>query len=549
MTNAMNCPHALTCPGCPAIAKTAQEQNQQKRDRLLRAWQEQDLPTSITPLVPSPLQWGYRRRAKWVAEPRSAGEEPGSVKTLAIGLYGPDHKVLDLPSCKVITPAIAKTTHALRTELATLVWASDIVGLDLRECQEDPDADPALLLTLIVSDPSPTWKSFLHHPVHLANEAQNLLRRVPLIRGIAMASRGRASVRLLDGAPHFLAGERTLVDHTGLAPFQASFGAFVQANHGQAQAIIQAIVAEVGSSKVLELFGGSGAIGLSLAAQGAKVTMVESYEPAVAAANASASAEPSTRANFQAVVADLEDPELDSLQTELARLSVDLEGFDWVVVNPPRRGLSPQLRRRLAETLPTLRQRIAYVSCDPDTLARDAADLLRLGFAATSVTPFDMMPQTEEVETLAFFERTETAPSTSTRPSAADREQTSTFLLLVRGVTRRKGKLLQHAHFERVRVVGGHTLIQLRIGNLTHGRETATEARLKQAISRLAKLNHPLIGSTHDARTAAYFRERYTLDRPFLHRLITPFADQGPVETTLPGDLKLVLRRIDERAR
>jgi 23S rRNA (uracil1939-C5)-methyltransferase len=503
---AMNCPHAKTCPGCPAIARSSDEQSQLKRGRVLRAWQEQDLPPRVAPLVSSSLQWGYRRRAKWVAEALTAGDKPGSAKTLAIGLYGPDHKVLDLPSCKVITPAIAKATHVLRTELATLPWANDIVGLDLRECQEHPSAGPAFLLTLIVSDPSPTWTSFRHNPAYFASQADNLLRLIPLVRGIAIASRGRRSVRLLDGAPQFLAGERTLVDHTGLASFQASFGAFVQANQGQARAIIQAIAAEVGSSHVLELFGGSGAIGLSLAAQGATVLTVESYAPAVAAANVSASADPSTRATFRAVVADLEDPELNSLQTELLRPSVEAQRFNWVVVNPPRRGLSPPLRKQIAEILPFLGQRIAYVSCDPDTLARDAADLRSLGFAATSVTPFDMMPQTEEVETLVFFERNETAPNISARTNATNSEPPNTFLLLVRGVTRRKGKLLQHAYFDRVRVIAGHTLIRLRIDHLTEVHATVMEARLAQALSRLAKLHHPLIGGKHDTNRYLFSR-------------------------------------------
>jgi 23S rRNA (uracil1939-C5)-methyltransferase len=78
------------------------------------------------------------------------------------------------------------------------------------------------------------------------------------------------------------------------------------------------------------------------------------------------------------------------------------EKFDVVIVNPPRRGLSPETRHALGSLGAP---RIAYVSCDPDTLARDLDHLARLGYQARSLLPFDMIPLTEEVETLAVLGR------------------------------------------------------------------------------------------------------------------------------------------------
>ena len=87
----------------------------------------------------------------------------------------------------------------------------------------------------------------------------------------------------------------------------------------------------------------------------------------------------------------------------LRRFAEQKEGFDGAVVNPPRRGTSSLARELLARLeVPA----IAYVSCDPDTLARDLDHFTRLGYSVQSVRPLDMIPLTDEVETIALLRRT-----------------------------------------------------------------------------------------------------------------------------------------------
>ena len=83
------------------------------------------------------------------------------------------------------------------------------------------------------------------------------------------------------------------------------------------------------------------------------------------------------------------------------------ERFDAVVLNPPRRGTSPRAREALAHLAPAT---VAYVSCDPETLARDLAHLGRLGYRVASLLPLDMIPLTDEVETVAVLHRSEPPP-------------------------------------------------------------------------------------------------------------------------------------------
>jgi 23S rRNA (uracil1939-C5)-methyltransferase len=73
-----------------------------------------------------------------------------------------------------------------------------------------------------------------------------------------------------------------------------------------------------------------------------------------------------------------------------------------LVVDPPRAGLSQKVVRRIIESAP---RRIVYVSCNPTTLAPNAAQLVQAGYALSVVAPVDMFPQTPHIECVAVLNR------------------------------------------------------------------------------------------------------------------------------------------------
>jgi 23S rRNA (uracil1939-C5)-methyltransferase len=75
---------------------------------------------------------------------------------------------------------------------------------------------------------------------------------------------------------------------------------------------------------------------------------------------------------------------------------------DVVLVDPPRTGLEKRVVDGLLKLNPPV---IAYISCDPSTLARDAARLINGGYRLKDVTPFDLFPQTYHIESISLFER------------------------------------------------------------------------------------------------------------------------------------------------
>jgi 23S rRNA (uracil1939-C5)-methyltransferase len=144
---------------------------------------------------------------------------------------------------------------------------------------------------------------------------------------------------------------------------------------------------------VLDLYAGVGTFTLPLASGGGEVVAVESSK--VAAEDLSRNL-------------DRNGLEADVILGDAAEALEELGAFDLVVVDPPRSGLTKEVLAGLGRSRA---RRIAYVSCDPATLARDSAALGSAGYKAAFFAPLDMFPQTYHVETLAVFDAAQ--PQTS----------------------------------------------------------------------------------------------------------------------------------------
>ena len=87
---------------------------------------------------------------------------------------------------------------------------------------------------------------------------------------------------------------------------------------------------------------------------------------------------------------------------KVAEAKKTLGQIDLIVLNPPRKGVQPEaMEAMLAVNAPKL----IYVSCNPDSLARDLDKLLRRHYRVRRLQPFDMFPQTEQVETVVSLEK------------------------------------------------------------------------------------------------------------------------------------------------
>jgi 23S rRNA (uracil1939-C5)-methyltransferase len=190
-------------------------------------------------------------------------------------------------------------------------------------------------------------------------------------------------------------GDAELPERLGELDLRISPEAFFQTNTEMAETlygIVTEYAALEGWERVYDLYCGIGTIALTLAPHAGELWGIELVEEAVADAIAGARRNEVTKAKFFAGDTRLALPEL------LQRAGRP----DVVVVDPPRAGLSKKVVRRIVEAAP---KRIVYVSCNPTTLAPNAAELVEAGWALRRVRPVDMFPQTHHIECVALFER------------------------------------------------------------------------------------------------------------------------------------------------
>jgi 23S rRNA (uracil1939-C5)-methyltransferase len=215
------------------------------------------------------------------------------------------------------------------------------------------------------------------------------------VSGVLWTRSSSLAETTMGGETELVWGEAELPERLGELDLRISSEAFFQTNTEMAETLYE-IVADYaaleGWERVYDLYSGIGTIALTLAPRAGELWGIEIVEQAVADAIAAAKRNEVTNAHFFAGDARLALPEL-----------IERAGKpDVVVVDPPRAGLSQKVVRRIVEASP---KRIVYVSCNPTTLAPNAAQLVEAGWRLVKVRPVDMFPQTPHIECVALLER------------------------------------------------------------------------------------------------------------------------------------------------
>lgn len=373
----IECEHSARCPGCTQLGLTAATRLMRKRDAVTIAFGRYPWLRSLTvhDVAGAQPTLGYRTRAKLVAD------EHGHIGLYARG----SHDVVDIPHCRVLPASIADTIARLRG-LAREAGGA-LSAVDVREVRTANSS--AVLVTLIGEERARVALDKLAHA----------LQDTPHVLGVARSVRDRRAPTVLGGTPELISGPSTVRETLPASELYqlVTHGSFVQAHREQAAALTSRLVQSLGAClgglarrRVLELYAGSGALALQLCQQGARVVANERFEPALQ--RAAQAAHEQSLSGLEVVAGDAAD-----VSESLARRA---QRFDGVIVNPPRRGLPLRLRSALAALAPAA---IAYVSCDPETLARDLNHFALLGFAASQVHPYDMIPLSDAVESLVLL--------------------------------------------------------------------------------------------------------------------------------------------------
>lgn len=323
----------------------------------------------VSSCVPSKRTWGYRNKLELACASDEAGR-------FVVGFHreGTD-ELVNADSSRLVHKQIEKAPKALRGAIRYAQGDRDlgIYRIGVRHSLATGDLEVALW-TRPGAFPRATFAKTLSS----ACKASGIIR--------VMADPGKArkikGVEVLDGRGKWR-------ERIGDVEFATQAPSFFQVNTAQATKLVDIVLQGLGDldgAYVADLYAGGGTFSVPLALAGADVVAVESAGSSVR----------DMRYN-----ADVNGVEIDVVGGDAARELETLGELDALVVDPPRAGLAESVVGDIAQAQPG---RVAYVSCNPATWARDVERFAACGYRLASATPVDMFPQTYHVEVASFFE-------------------------------------------------------------------------------------------------------------------------------------------------
>ena len=347
------CQHFGICGGCTFQGLPEAEYRAAKRDEVVRALTKQGVVAEVADIVTVPPK-SRRRAVLNVARRRGVVE---------VGFHPfKSHDIVDMHECLVLTPALFAFTAALREAMPALL--ADGQDAEARVTEADNGLDLA----------------FRAQPKLNGERIAALARIAPRLKAIRITWNGALAFE--SAAPTVRLGKADvkLPQDTFLQPTRAGEAALV--------AQVRSIVA--GAKNVADLFSGCGTFSLPLA-EDARVQAVEREQAMLDALAAAARATPGLKPVTVA-------------RRDLFKIPLgpaELAPFDAVVLDPPRAGAEAQARQLAAAKIP----RLAYVSCDAASFARDAKILVDGGYRIGAVTPVDQFLWSSHIELVAAFTR------------------------------------------------------------------------------------------------------------------------------------------------
>ena len=232
----------------------------------------------------------------------------------------------------------------------------------------------------------------------LSAAAKQLCEREKCVIGVQESINSAPGNAIFGGTARKLCGAEKLYDTLCGRKFAISARSFYQVNADVAEALYTAAAAlagkKAGGHTILDLYCGTGTVGLCVAGGEDRLCGVEIIPEAVENARENAALNGRSAENTHFVCGDA--------GVGVAECTRRFGKPDIIIVDPPRKGLDAAVIETIAAAAP---ERVIYISCDPATLSRDIALLCGHGYSPVGATPFDMFPRTGHVETLMLLTR------------------------------------------------------------------------------------------------------------------------------------------------
>jgi 23S rRNA (uracil1939-C5)-methyltransferase len=376
------CPHFGKCGGCDFMHMDYQLESDLKRQRVADALSRiggvDPEPLAITP---APTDQGYRNKAQFPVAMTENGPAAGFFRARSHDLIPVTHCHIQPPEADLAAQAVLdwmEKYHILPYDEAT--HSGYIRHIFLRK-----GAVSGQVMVCLVANCD-------HLPKSRQLVAQ-LLAVVPGLTTVVHNVNIRPGNAILGGTYHTLHGLGYIEDTLCGLTFRLSPASFYQVNHHQAQVLYEKAIALAdlhGTETVLDLYCGTGTITLAMAHAAGQVIGVEVVPQAIADAQENARRNGIENARFFCADAG-------AAAQQLAQEGIRPE---VITVDPPRKGLSPEVIDAVAKMAP---QRVVYVSCDPATLARDVKRFAEAGYHFRTAHTVDLFPRTKHIESVCLL--------------------------------------------------------------------------------------------------------------------------------------------------
>jgi 23S rRNA (uracil1939-C5)-methyltransferase len=382
------CILASDCGGCDVQHLTDAAQLAWKQDLVQQALRRIGGQTlAVDPILASETPLGYRNRTTIPLERSPDGQ-------LRAGFYrSGTHRIVNMNRCPVLDPRIDRLIAPLKLDLEQSDWPVDVdlsEGGGLRHLALRVGHHTGEVLLTLISSHSDLPE--------LPTLAEIWMQRWPELVGVCLNIQPRPTNTLMGPRTVAIAGRSWLSDRFAGLEVRIAPDTFFQVHTAQAERLVPLLIEALRPAPgrtLVDAYCGIGTFSLPLAAAGARVLGLEQHPSSVEQARLNAGLNGLNGLTLQAADVGLVLPEA-------------LEGADGLLLDPPRKGLPERVCEAILAAPP---RKVAYLSCNPATLARDLARLTAPGtLRLRRVQPVDFFPQTHHVEALAVLERAWDSP-------------------------------------------------------------------------------------------------------------------------------------------
>jgi 23S rRNA (uracil1939-C5)-methyltransferase len=373
------CAHYYECGGCNLMHMEYDLQLAFKKYRIETTLKRQGLGTVVVnDMVGMASPYYYRNKVEIKFQQGEKGIEAGFYQTKS-------HQLVNLQECHIMPKR-----------------AMDLIILLKNVCNElgivafQEKLNTGFLKSAVIREASKTKQLSLllqavstEHP-SLEQLVKKLVSKMPELVNIAVSESKDPSTLSTDKM-ELLHGAAVLKDTIGNLTFEIGYRSFFQTNAVQTEKLYNKALeyaALTGKERVIDAYCGIGTISLYVAPYAFKVFGIEVVKSAIMDARRNAELNGVKNVFFEV-------GESESVIKKWLKYK-----FDVIFVDPPRKGCNPSLLESIIQMKIT---KVIYISCDQATLARDVKVLVDGGYTLKEITPFDMFPQTVNVESVAFL--------------------------------------------------------------------------------------------------------------------------------------------------